>query len=240
MSAVLFSTKLHRDDDPSDEDAKLDEEEIGDLKGLMKTLLGVCQETQLATSEALLEKRLERPPESPSELEILTDAVKAEIQNQLFLHIPKDRAEYFNVDVEWGENFPAAAAELRSAGNCIVAGEPAASVYHSVRAFGVGLAALAEDVGVEFSTPVEDQNWANVINKIEGEIKKKRNEKGVKSSDPKIKFWSNAASHFFAVKEAFRNPSAHGLATHSETRAMQIYGATDQFMEHLSEKLGQP
>lgn len=218
----------------------LGEEELVKLKAAMKVLHRVCTDTDLKTSETLLSQYLDDPPKTSGELSILVQAVKAELKSRLFVYIPDYRSKYFERDFEWATLFPTAATEAKEASNCFAFGANTASVFHSMRALEIGLHALAEDVGILTAKPLTDMNWHNIIDAIETEIKKKRGGSGMTSSDPKIMFWSEAASEFFMFKEAWRNQTMHVRKVYSESEAQRIIDAVDLFMRRLATKLAEP
>ena len=109
-----------------------------------------------------------------------------------------------------------------------------------MRTLEIGLHALAQDVGVVTPKPLTDQNWQVIIDQTAAEIVAKGKAPGGPSANPKIAFWSAAAVHFHAFKDAWRNQTMHPKASYSEGEAENIYVTVDVFVKHLATQLSEP
>ena len=72
------------------------------------------------------QKKIEDPPQTAREFDLLIDAVKAELDSKLFLFVPNNLAKYYEADSllkdETQVRFPDASEEIRRAGNCLACG----------------------------------------------------------------------------------------------------------------------
>jgi hypothetical protein len=212
------------------------DETHGDIKSVLAMLRQICKDLNLPIASSLTAEDAP-PPMTSRELDVMIRCLVAELKSQLFAFIPTYRAKYFSLTVEWRSAFPNAANEVQLAGNAYAANLPTAAVYHSMRALEWGLHGLARDVGISPPRPIETLQWANIIDQIEAEIRKKRAAPGATSADPKINFWSSAASQFFVFKEAWRNQTMHVRTVYGEGEAVKILDAVSDFMSRLSEQL---
>ncbi len=208
-----------------------------EIRQHFKEIIELCDELDLPISKDIFKKLLNKLPKSSRELEIANDVILSELENKLFLFVRPNRAEYYEEDILWCEQFPKAGSERKLAGNAYTAGLDTACVYHCMRSLEIGLHALALDVGIDLPRPIDTENWANIIDQIGAEIRKKRGSVGATSADPKINFWSNAASQFFIFKEAWRNQTMHVRPTYTESEARKILESVTNFMGHLSTEL---
>ncbi len=210
--------------------------EYGDLPNVLGQLKAICNDLQLYVSSHLLGSTT---PTTSGELDIMANAVVAELKTTLFLYVPNNRAAYFEKEPGWQSEFPEAAADFRSAYRCFAAGEPTAAVFHTMRALERGLHAMVGDLQMTLPKPIETLQWANIIDQINAEIKRKRGEKGG-AENPKIEFWSSAAANFFIFKEAWRNKVTHARVTYSESEGEKIINAVDDVMDRLAAQLTEP
>ena len=167
-----------------DAEAELMPDEIEHMRTNLIKIWDICRETELLVSADLISSRVNqtcgppRLPKTEAEWNLLIDAVKSEIRNRLLVFIPEHRAKYFERGIAWRSTFPEAAADFQSAFKCFVAGEPTASVFHAMRALERGLHAIVDDLGIALPKPIETLQWANILDQINAEIKRRRGEKG--------------------------------------------------------------
>lgn len=107
------------------------------------------------------------------------------------------------------------------------------SVFHAMRILEHGLCALAVCVSPSISPELE--NWRYIIDQIEKEIRKQEQLPKSVTKTKELQFLSQAASHFWYYKDAWRNHVSHSRASYDAEEATQIVGHVRDFMQHLSE-----
>jgi hypothetical protein len=180
----------------------------------------------------------------------------AEIKSQAFIFIPGHRAKYYTeLIVEWpdpsvppkpvvpvpplfGEqvatNFESASYDIKESGNCYAVGRNTAAVFHLMRALEVGLGVLA----AQFKISSERTNWETIINQIEkaiADLDKGTNRPANWKDDRE--FYSQCASHFRVLKDAWRNYTAHARGKYDEGDAESILRNVRDFMQKLATRL---
>lgn len=242
ISTNLMMADTMARDDP---EQGLRPDEVEHMRQNLIKIWDVCNELGLHISGDLISSRVDasggkpKLPQTQGEWDLLVDGLRSEIQNRLFVFIPEHRAKYFDKEVSWRPAFPEAATDFQSAYKCLAAGEPTAAVFHAMRSLEHGLHALVDDLQVSLPKPIETLQWANILDQIVAEIKRRRGEKGG-AEDPKIEFWSNAASNFFVFKEAWRNKVTHARVTYQEGEGEKIVNAVDDVMNRLATQLTAP
>ncbi len=242
METLLTMVETAKSYGHDDEHALLDESEKRQLKASVKILHGICVQNDLQGPKALLATRLDDPPQTKRELELLATAVKTGLQDELYLSVPRDKAKFYEADdlltEPAREAFPTAHDELREAGNCFALGRNTASVIHSMRAAEIGLWALANYLQVTFPNyPNEYAQWLALINQCEAKIRQKQNQTRGPQKDEDLQFYSDAAMHFLCFKDAWRTRAAHARASFDESRAAKVLRHTQEFFESLAERL---
>ncbi|CAM8622654.1 hypothetical protein [Sphingobium sp.] len=130
------------------------------------------------------------------------------------------------------EKFPSSVYDIEEAGKCIAIGRYTACVMHLMRALEPALLALQTAVQVD----VPKEQWDQIINQIEAKIKeiRKRTHSGGDEQ-----WYSEAASHFRIIKNAWRNHAQHLHERYDEERAVAIYESIRAFMRHLATQLSE-
>jgi hypothetical protein len=125
--------------------------------------------------------------------------------------------------------FPSSAEDVAEAGRCLALERWTAAVMHLMRALEPPLDALAAHVGVDGGA-----NWNKQLNQIESKLRSvARSTHGADEEQ-----WAaEAASHFRALKNAWRNHAMHGRSFYDEARAMEIFEAVRALMRHLASRL---
>lgn len=172
----------------------------------------------------------------------LQNAMMAEMQTQLFLWVQADRSAYFEQPQLFGSKvahrFPLTDQDVRASGNCYASDNYTACVFHCMRVLEKGLHEFSDYLAVPFSVPVELQNWQNIIDQIEKEIRLREQTlpKGIAKSN-ELQVLSQAAVQFRYFKEAWRNHVAHARVTYDNVEALRIMNHVHQFMEALCDIL---
>lgn len=168
---------------------------------------------------------------------VLSNNIEKELSLKLFLILPHDKARVFD-DCGFGDAvsvaFPSVQYDAQEAARCYALGRNTASVFHLMRILEIGLAVL----GKRFSISADHTNWETVINQIEKAI-------GVMDKDPnrpadwkdEREFYSQCASHFRVVKNAWRNYTAHARGKYDEQEALDMLGNVRGFMQKIATRL---
>jgi hypothetical protein len=158
-----------------------------------------------------------------------------------FVVVPKSKADHYGqIDLfgsQVSANFHTSVYDIEEAGSCYALGRHTACVFHLMRVLEKGLHALARELKITFPTPLELENWQNIIDKIESEIRDlNKLPKGQQKSDD-LKFYSEAAKEFRYFKDAWRNHVSHSREKYDEREAKRILEHVRDFMEHIAVKI---
>ncbi len=137
----------------------------------------------------------------------------------------------FDVEAQFVEGVNA---DIADAGRCIALEQWTAAVFHLMRVLEHGLRQFAQLVEASFPTSIELENWKNIIDVIEKQIRAIEQQPKSAQTSATLQFYSNAANHFWYFKEASRNHVAHSRATYDEREALRVYNAVKDFMEQLA------
>jgi hypothetical protein len=168
----------------------------------------------------------------------LLKIIEREVSEQLFIHIPKNRACWFNNELAFGKEtltaFSSAREDIIQAGNCYALNCCTASVFHAMRVLEYGLKALSTDVGLIYDV----QQWHNIIEEIEKKIKEESNTLPKSAAkNNRLRFLSEAAKEFRYFKDGWRNYVSHGRSSYDSSGALSILNHVGTFMLHLSSQL---
>lgn len=211
-----------------------------ELRVTLGALKNVCAELEMPVSYELVDSRIDNLPGTAGELEIIADAVKAELRTRLFLYVPPEKAIFYESDGlltdEVRTKFPLAAAELRHGANCAALEEATASVFHCMRALEHGIGALAQDLSLNFDI----QNWHVILNEIEAKIRKEDKAPNSAQKQARLQFLSELSSEFRHFKDAWRNHVSHGKRSYDESEARRVLDHVVTFTETLATQLAEP
>jgi hypothetical protein len=168
-------------------------------------------------------------------LNALDASFGTELRKQFFFSIEDEKKKYFQQDELFGVKvntaFPSCVPEIRDAGNCYALEQYEATAFHSMRVLERGLNALATKFGVDFS----HTNWHNVIEEVEKKVRKMDSTFGADWKEQQ-KFYSQAASQFMYLKEAWRNHVMHVRdAPYDAGRTLSVFGHVRDLMQALAE-----
>ena len=168
-----------------------------------------------------------------------------ELEGKLFLYIPPERASAFprkDAPLIFGNSvaqaFPSAGFDIFESGYCLGLSRGTACVFHLMRVLEVGLAAL----GNKFNVSLAHTNWAPAIDEIERKIRNMHKDpvwKNLPDCKEQQEFYSQAASHFGVLKDAWRNYTMHVRGFYTEEQADRISENVKDFMQKLSTKLSE-
>ncbi len=166
-----------------------------------------------------------------------------ELQEPKFFHIsPEHRALYEQLEPPFGAavdvTFPDAKGDVAAAARCLALDEWTACVLHLMRALEGPLRVVADRVGVMFPTPMELENWKNIIDNIESKVNAqvKTLEQAKKSlaRNDALKSYGESVLQFRHFKNAWRNNAAHSRDHYDEREAQRVYDAVKDFMQTVA------
>jgi len=221
---------------------------------IVKTELGkccsLCNESGLRMS-ALRIRQLDdsadalytlSPEGSAHAAERMNNDVCISIENELslypFFSLAAERAKYYSEDdianpfgEDVGKVFPSSTFDAIESCKCYALGRDTACVFHLMRVLEVGLGSI----GARFNVSSDHTNWETVINRIEkaiSDIDKDPNRPANWKDDRE--FYSQCASHFRFVKDAWRNYTAHARGKYLQEEAESILINVRGFMQKIA------
>lgn len=150
---------------------------------------------------------------------------------EFFIKTPE---EFFSADVV--KKFPSTAEEIAEACRCFAFGRNTACIFHLMRVLELGLTPL----GAIFGVSLAHTNWAPALDQIESSIRKMSNDPSWTAQvdwRDQQEFYSQAASYFRVLKDAWRNHTAHARGRYDQSEAMDILVAVRGFMQKLATRL---
>ncbi|MGD0201397.1 MAG: hypothetical protein ABSD27_11665 [Bryobacteraceae bacterium] len=186
-------------------------------------------------------------------LDALRDRIYDELQTHVFYAVYHEKLRFYTLNAEtrrmelnslievFGQqvlkSFRSTAYDLQEALSCHICSRSTACVFHLMRVLERGLQVLADNFGV----PSDHANWHNIIEGIEKAIRNIGSDVLNRPSDWKDQqeFYSQAASHFMFVKDAWRNYTAHARGSYTDERADEIFRNVQGFMQKLSTRLAE-
>jgi hypothetical protein len=169
--------------------------------------------------------------------------IEKELSGKTFLYIPAEKMTSWprnNARYVFGEAvhvaFPSADYDTSEAGVCLALSRSTASVFHLMRVLEISLNALGKLFGVSMA----HTNWAPAIDQIESRIRKMHEDpawKAMPDCKEQQEFYSQAASHFGILKDAWRNYTAHARGIYTEEQALLIFENVKAFVRTLATRL---
>src|SRR5262245_32040878 len=130
----------------------------------------------------------------------------------------------FGEEVE--AKFPEAINDIRDAGVCYAVGCSTAVVHHCMGVVQVGLIALANDLGLSLNIHLD--TWENIIAAVERSVEAKRVSMHKAEWKEVEHFYSEATSDLRAIKNAWRNPTAHFRRRYDEQEGYKVVERTKE------------
>jgi hypothetical protein len=156
-----------------------------------------------------------------SDLDTLEMSFGNELRGELIFRIAPDKNRYFEKDNLFGSEvaaaFPSAIDNIRNAGTCYAVEQWDASVFHLMRVLERGLRVLA----TKFNIPFQHTTWHTIIEQIEAKVRRMDSSYGTDWKEQQ-KFYSEAASQFMFLKEAWRNHIMHLGDVYDEGKALSV------------------
>lgn len=238
LYACSFLTSI-REPERLEAALKLLERHLAECKGL-------CGELELHVSTLHIDDLLRllalRVPASIDRIErgimILSSNIQKEASLKLFFSLDTEKSKHYQSIDAFGEKvadqFPSASYDVSEANRCYAVGRNTACVFHLMRVLESGLAALAK----QFNCPYDHTNWETIILRIEKEITNiDKNPNRPASWKDEREFYSQCASHFRVLKDAWRNYTAHVRGKYDEQEALDMLGNVRGFMQKLATRL---
>jgi hypothetical protein len=159
----------------------------------------------------------------------LQHRIRDEMEDNLFMFIPPERATLYNNAELFGKDvnakFPGLQFDIVECGNCYATGRGTATVFHLMRIMEVGVQQLGNKLGVKL---VNEKNWQNILDEINKAIK------ALNPKDPETIELSQASANLYAVKLAWRNEVMHPKDTYTLEEADNLIRQVRIFMEQLA------
>ena len=164
--------------------------------------------------------------------EELRERVAHELEKRAIYYI-SDHVDLLSDSPLFGDNveeaFPSAQYDISEAGRCLALRRPTACVLHLMRALEVGLASLADTLGMTLTT----ENWNTILNDIETEIRSRtKATHGQAWKDKDEPFFAESATHFRFIKNSWRNHAMHAKDKYTEEQAEEIYNSVRSFLAY--------
>lgn len=219
----------------------------GVLQGHLDDLIRELEKLPVSGSLMAQAKRLHQHAIHAATLQVINVVVREfqenlvhELTEQLFLCVPAAQKWMFLEPEKWfgdviASRFPDARMDMRDCARCLALAQWGASVFHGMLILEHGLRALATRVRVPFAATLDVTNWHNVIEQTEKAIKAMKQLPQAQQDAGEVEFCSRAASHLFAVKEAWRNQVSHGRGRYDETEATKVIQNVRDFMRALAQ-----
>jgi hypothetical protein len=157
----------------------------------------------------------------------------------LFLLVPSEDKNLYGWPLEnyWGKGvasaFPDAQKDMSCASKLLALGMGTASVFHSMQVVQHGLRRLADRFQVVFAKDFDALNWGEIIKTIEKHLKALDQQPNTPEKSADIQFGVGASSHFFSIKEAWRNYVMHGRSSYDVDEARIIAANVREIMKAL-------
>jgi hypothetical protein len=113
-------------------------------------------------------------------------------------------------------------------------GRNTAAVFHLMRVLEIGLGTLGSVFGVSLA----HTNWGPAIDQIESKIRDMHKDpvwKALPDCKDQQEFYSQSASHFGVLKDAWRNYTAHARGKYDEQEASDVMTSVRAFMQKLTD-----
>ena len=223
----------------------LRDKHVPELGGMLGELTRECEKLELPVTLAQLKRIKESLADASfgtfatmnQQLQELMNRMWDELDSHTFYQIESGKSRYYEepgkiIGSEIASAFPTAASELSEASKCYGIGRNTACVFHSMRALEVPLTCMAKVFGVS----ADHTNWQNIIDQVEAGIRDLAKSKP-KNWKQDQEFYSQAASYFIVVKDAWRNYTAHMRGKYDEEEAIRIMDNTCSYTKKLGTRL---
>ncbi len=163
----------------------------------------------------------------------------AELTTHRFYSLTSAHADKMSSGALFGEavddRFPDVADDIAAAGRCLALDQWTACVFHLMRVLEHGLHRFAGHLGVTMKHDLEVENWGEILNAIQGAIRRLEETAKSKERNEQLQRYSEAASQFRHFKHAWRTYVIHTREPYDSARAERAWGAVRDFMQSLAE-----
>jgi hypothetical protein len=174
---------------------------------------------------------------------ILNDVVM-DLGTKTFVLIPPGREAYYRQNQPAfgqavADEFPECDYDIGAATRCLALEQWTACVFHLMRVVERGLHHLARELQVPMSADVDLENWRNIIDQIDAEIRKLEQSlpRGREKTEI-LEYYGTASAGFNSFKNAWRNHVAHARSVYDEMSAIRIWNHVQAFMQTLASRRG--
>ncbi len=218
-------------------------------------LQAVCARLALVASAKTIERILELLDSPTATFDNLTEQLtdlrsrlEDELKGRLFFYV-QDATHYIKplegfekvIECFKSTEFDIAF-DIEEAAKCLALRRSTACVFHLMRVLEVGLYKLADHLQIHNL----QENWQNAIDQIASAIDdinkrgpgKNATEQAKDEWKNRKQLYSDIATHFIYIKEAWRNRTAHAGHTYTEEKAKQIFDNVRDFMCELVNIIG--
>ena len=137
------------------------------------------------------------------------------------------------------EGFPAVAADISAAGNCLAAECNTAAVFHLMRVADAGLRALARDRRIKL--PRKErlglEAWDGIIRELESAESTIRQYPKSPAQEAQYAFHHEAMARFARFRDVFRNQLMHVQEHFGQPHAVAIFEDVQAFMRTLATRI---
>ena len=213
-------------------------EQLDELTTVLKDI-GLLSQSKRAADMATFVRKHNKHP-TTQEIGNLRLLINYDLDGFKFEAIPRDRVPYYEAIHLFGDevhnSFFSAAYDIKEAGTCYSLGRWTACVFHLMRVLEITLAAL----GKVFEVSLAHTNWAPALDQIESRIREMHKDptwKALPDVKDQQEFYSQAASHFGILKDAWRNYTAHARGKYDQSECLLVLNNVDSFSRKLATRL---
>jgi len=202
---------------------------------------------ELPVSKTLV-TQARRVMETPDEIDIrvfyamvseLQQNIGEELGAQVFFCVPEKDAPLVNDQrAWWGEDvvraYPDARLDMRDCCYCLAFNLWTAAIYHAMCVVQYGLHKLCDDLGVTFKKEFDALQWNDILTGIDTRLKQMRADPQTPELTARIHLGAKASSHFFSIREAWRNYVMHGKEHYDPDEAASVVHAVRSIMRALA------
>lgn len=163
-----------------------------------------------------------------------------EMKQHGFFYVSPERSKFWTKRDEKclfgdavADAFPTALFDIHTAGVCLAIQLGTSSVFHSMRVLEIGLGVFGEVFGLSLA----HTNWEPAIREIESKIREMHKDPDwrlLPDCKSKQEQYSQVASHFAVLKDAWRNYTMHARGKHGDDEAELIFVNLKSFMQKLA------